>query len=441
MQKIDLLSRLRANWPTVLLFVLYTLVLLGLAVSGWNWYDVQWFIKWTKEGILHVYEAPKCAYFPLTPLLFVLLYRSAVWIAKTFSLSQPIYFIRFLVKLPLVISAIVTAVLLYRYGDALPLVAWVMSAAVYSNIWSLQFDLIVGLFILISCLCLVRRPTLAAFLVAIATLFKQAAAICIIPHMIVLRYRRSLRAALTYLGVFLATVIAGIAPYVLTDFKSFILKAIIFHSQRMPQDLSIWNIPQVLTNFRVKIPVLAWIWEIPFLASTIVLCILLVRWKDKLTHLSDMDLTLALTSLFLVLLLFWNKVGNPGYILWVLPLLLLLFRENVTYSMFTVAATFFANFLYPWILCVPAAVLNKEVFIVEDWRYWPARALLVNSTIGLPLPLQLYVILPILPGESRLMMLVERNFPLLALMCIVIYNAFLLFSVALILRILRRKSY
>ncbi len=441
MQKVTF-SFKRIDWLVVSIFVLYSLVLLGLAISGWNWYDVQWFIKWTHYDLLHVYNAPKCAYFPLTPILFVLLYKSAVWIAKTFALSHPIYFIRFIVKLPLIVAAVATAVILYRRGDAVPLVAWIASAAVYSNIWSLQFDLIVGLLLLLSCLTLTRRPSLAAVLVGLATLFKQAAAICILPHIIVLKLRKSARDIIVYTFTFLAVVLSAVLPYLLVDYASFMQKAILFHAHRMPQDLSIWNVPQILTRFTVKIPVLSWLWEIPFVVSTLLLTTLfLAKGRKVVRELSDVDLTLALTSLFLLVLLFWNKVGNPGYILWALPLLLLLFRENLLYAALVDIATLFADFLYPWILCVPAAVLGKKVFIIEDWKYWPARSLLTNSTIGLPVPLQLYIVLPILPGEGKIMALIEKNFPLLATICIAIYNAFLLVSMVMIAKRLKRKPY
>jgi len=440
MQRISCIKRV--DWLLTALFVLYGLVLLGLAISGWNWYDVQWFLKWTKHDILHVYESPKCAYFPLTPLLFVALYRSAQWIAESLHLSNSIYLVRLLVKLPLIISAIVIAVILYRYGGEIPLVAWIISAAVYSNIWSLQFDLIVGLLVLLSCLALTRRNVeTAGLLLGLAVLFKQAVAVCIIPHILAIKLSGGkLRDVVRYLTAFLLVVTVVLTPFILADYKSFIEKAILFHAKRMPQDLSIWNLPQVLSDFKVKIPELSWVWEVPFIMSVIILILILVSKRVKCRVL-DLDLVLALTSIFLLALLLWNKVGNPGYVLWVLPLLLLLFREKLSYAVLTVFSTLVANFVYPWMLCVPAAVLGKEVFIVEDWKYWPARLLLENSTVGLPLPLRLYLILPLLPGEKKIMLLLEKCFPIVAVACIIVYNVFIIVSMVLTWRRINRNLY
>jgi len=230
------------GWKFAIIYIAFTLIILGTAVSGWNWYDVQWFIKWAQYGLLHVYYAPKCAYFPLAPITFVLLYKSAIYIVNTFHLSKPIYLTRLLTKLPMIISALLIAYILYRRVGPSVAILWMFTLPTYSNIWALQFDIITALFLLLTVLLEWRgRSFLAGICLGIATLYKQAVLVAYIPYLFYSIVRKRFRKLLLFTTGFIGTVAIFVIPYLIVSPKMFIQKAILFHAKRFPQDLSIWN--------------------------------------------------------------------------------------------------------------------------------------------------------------------------------------------------------
>ncbi|NPA71162.1 MAG: DUF2029 domain-containing protein [Crenarchaeota archaeon] len=418
-----------------ILYIIFILILLGTAVSGWNWYDVQWFIRWTHYDLLHVYFAEKCAYFPLAPITFVLLYKFATYIAYTYHLYEPIYFIRFVTKLPMIISAALIAYILYRESRPSVAILWMFTLPTYSNIWALQFDIITALFLLLMVLLEKRgKSLLAGVCLAVAALYKQAVIVAYIPYLIYMIVRRRFRRlALFSLGFF--TVLFGVlTPYLLVSYREFIEKAILFHADRFPQDLSIWNIPQILTNYKLLVPLFKWLWEPVFIIALftyIGLRILYLHHKYNIISITDEEFNKILINdivISILLLIFFNKVGNPGYFIWIAPLLLLLINDELYYLAYIIC-TIFAYVIYPSILYIPAVMLNKGIFIVEDLKYWPARKLFAKSIAGLPQQLRTLLLEPTSVSEIKLMKFLYNNFGYFGFICLIAYNILLIYSI------------
>ncbi len=418
-----------------IIYIIFILILLGTAVSGWNWYDVQWFIRWTHYGLLHVYFAEKCAYFPLAPITFVLLYKFATYVAYTYHLYKPIYFIRFVTKLPMIISAALIAYILYRESRPSVALLWMFTLPTYSNIWALQFDIITALFLLLMVLLEKRgRSLLAGVCLAIAALYKQAVVVAYIPYLIYMIVRKRFRRlALFSLGFF--TVLFGVlTPYLLVSYREFIEKSILFHADRFPQDLSIWNIPQILTNYKLLVPLFKWLWEPVFIIALFTYLgfrIVYIQRKYGIDTISEEEFNRILISdviISILFLIFFNKVGNPGYFIWVAPLLLLLINDEIYYLAYIIC-TIFAYIIYPSILYIPAVMLNKGIFIVEDLKYWPARKLFAKSIAGLPQQLRTLLLEPTSVSEIKLMKFLYNNFGYFGFICIVAYNILLIYSV------------
>ncbi len=405
-----------------ILYVLYAIFILGTAVSGWNWYDVQWFLKWVQYGPLYFYYAPKCAYFPLTPLTFIAFYKFAKLLVSTFHPRIPIYTIRLVTKLPVVVSVLLIAYILYRKAGPIPAIAWMFTFATYSNVWALQYDVVSGLLILLAGLCILKDRYLeAGACIAFATLYKQA---CIIAGLtlflaLLLTGRRK-QALYAFIGL-AVPLLALTLPYLILEPWQFIYKSLLFHAKRFPQDLSIWNIPQLLTDYHHMYKTFVWLWEYVFIGAYVAYMIFTVYFLRK--NFDQRKLALVVAG-SLVLLIAINKVGNPGYLLWSLPLLIMLVQEPLFYVMLAISSLF-AYIVYPFLMYVPAVMLNKGVFIVEDLKYWPARKLFIKSIIGLPQSLEMYLTRPISLYEYKLMKFLYKNFGYFATVCAIMYNAFL----------------
>ncbi|NPA23629.1 MAG: DUF2029 domain-containing protein [Crenarchaeota archaeon] len=418
-----------------IIYIIFILILLGTAVSGWNWYDVQWFIRWTHYNLLHVYFAEKCAYFPLAPITFVLLYKFATYVAHTYHLYEPIYFIRFVTKLPMIISAALIAYILYRETRPSVALLWMFTLPTYSNIWALQFDIITALFLLLMVLLERRgRSFLAGVCLAVAALYKQAVIVAYIPYLLYMVFRRRFkRLALFSLGFF-TTLFGMLAPYLAVSYREFIYKSMLFHADRFPQDLSIWNIPQILTNYKLLIPLFRWLWEPVFLIALFAYLgtrLYILYRKSKLSPIDEKEFNNMLISdivVSILFIIFFNKVGNPGYFIWVAPLLLLLINDEIYYLAYIVC-TIFAYIIYPSLLYIPAVILNRGIFIVEDLRYWPARKLFAKSIAGLPQQLKTLLLEPTSLSEIKLMKFLYNNFGYFGFICLLAYNILLVYSI------------
>ncbi len=423
-----------------ILYLLYTIFILGAAVSGWNWYDLQWFLKWVHYGPLYFYYAPKCAYFPLTPLTFIAFYKIALILVSTFHPRIPIYTIRLVTKLPVIVSVLLIAYILYRKAGPVPAVVWMFTFATYSNVWALQYDVVAGLLLLVAGICLLKdRYFEAGACIAFATLYKQACIIAGLTLILVLLLTgRRRQAALAFTGL-AVPLVASTLPYLVLEPEQFIHKSLIFHAKRFPQDLSIWNIPQLLTDYHHMFKTFTWLWEYVFLGAYAIYMFFTVR---SLRHDFDQRKLVLTVAGALVLLIMLNKVGNPGYLLWSLPLLIMLIQEPLFYVVLAVSSLF-AYIVYPFLMYVPAVMLNKGVFIVEDLRYWPARKLFIKSIIGLPQSLEMYLTRPLSLYEYKLMKFLYKNFGYLATGCAIAYNVFLglaLYYVLTRVRVIKRPS-
>ncbi len=438
----DYIDRNLRGWKFAVTYIAFAIILLGVAVSGWNWYDVQWFIKWTHYGLLHVYYAEKCAYFPLAPITFVLLYKAAISIVKMFNLSKPIYLIRLMTKLPMIISALVIAYILYRKAGSSVALLWMFTLPTYSNIWALQFDIITALFLLLMILLEWKdRNLLAGICLGVATLYKQAVLVAYVPYLFYSIVRRRFKKLAKFTLGFLGTLLIFVTPYIMTSFKEFIEKSILFHADRYPQDLSIWNIPQVITNYKVLIPLFKWLWEpifiIALISFVVIRSILIYKRSESIDDYEFKRILTCDITISILLLIFLNKVGNPGYFIWIAPLLLLLIRDEIYYIVYIVS-TIFAYIIYPSLMYIPAVILGKGIFIVEDLKYWSAKKLFGKSIIGLPQQLKTLLLGPVSMSELKFMQFLYNNFGYFALACIIAYNILLIYSITKLLE--KKKS-
>lgn len=360
-------------------------------VVAWNYYDVMWWIQWYNiiesrgvQSLIKIYDIclpPECKvpYPPLAVLMFISLYALLSPIPHV--VLKIILLKVFLVVMP---GLIVYKVLRELRGRDVALL-WLISIPFLQIIFSLQFDVIVALMVMVStCMIAYERIDKAAAYLALATMVKHVVAVLVPIQLIFINAKYGGRRVLRYLSVY-AIVVGLIAlPFFIVAPRGFLYNLIKFHSTRLPQDLSLWAIPTLLLADRTpaisdNIPSL---WIIPFAICYTALIVLFYSLiKERASAKYSWIMLSIFSSIALLLLITMNKVGNLNYLVWFVPISFVALKRKHIKSLFvlTTIVGLLGAALYAIMIYMPPASINAPMFIVEDTIYWNARALIAQS--------------------------------------------------------------
>lgn len=362
--------------------VIANVLILYLSISGWNYYDVRYFIRWhdeyfAKGRVFEIYTTRsqlKVSYPPLAVLIFTTIHGIAVTLFPV-----NIIMWRLIDKLPLIISFnLIYFILRGKYGK-LPAMLWLLSFVSYVVIYTYQFDLIVSLFILLAIVNIEKRNySLYGLYVTLAALIKHFLGVLLILPLIGMLKRRDYGNLFKYISTVSITLSIFISPFFIVDPVGFIDKVILFHTRRPPQNLSIWAIPVYLVKYDISLlpSFINNAWIIPF---TIFLLIILREFTREIggSKICELDLYVKYIVLIIAGFLLLGKVGNINYFLWLTPPLLILItrvsdidREKTRkLCKVYLYIGILIGFLFGYIMNYVNIVIGYPVFVFEDWNW------------------------------------------------------------------------
>ncbi|MEO2241698.1 MAG: glycosyltransferase 87 family protein [Euryarchaeota archaeon] len=360
-----------------------TFFYLATASKMINWYDVHYFEEWfyvsMSYGVLSVYSLCEKVHYPPLAVLYYVSYR---YLLHALHLDVNLWEFFLLLKIPLIASYLATLVLLLQRFEW-PTVQWVaLSIPAGMVIWGYQFDTIIALAMTLSAVGLLeRRPVAAGTLLALASSFKYVPAIAVVPMSVLLRTRCSEGHMMRFLAAFAGVIAVLWLPFFLSDPRAFLEQVLLFHMRRLPQDLTPFYVPILLSRWRVS------------------------EWSFLLGKLSGIAMTVGLAALFwwmwrrqgelvrslvertgprftlwgtCALLNAWfaltTKVGNPYYLTWIFVWMFPFVGWCIPSWRFGLLNLL--PFVYTFNM-LPAPVLDREVFVPEDVRWYPALQLIL----------------------------------------------------------------
>ncbi|MCX8184516.1 MAG: hypothetical protein RMI56_06550 [Sulfolobales archaeon] len=389
--------------------VLLTSFLIVFSLSMWNWYDISIFENWFEASrstsLYKIYEVPlalgnisyRVVYPPLPPLIYIgtrwlvdaainaiiAIGRTAPTIGHAL-LTATDYFIRAIIKLPLLVFTVALATLLWKkLGSRAS--HWVIAGVpTLVTIANYQFDPLVAFSLYLSIIGL-DIPRIGIILSSISTaliiLTKPLAAISLLPLVYYIHRKMGKRDLVRYVVITLAVVLAFTLPFFLINPYAFIYNVFLFHSERAPQYISIWNLPVLLSKRNPEIArIVNSVWLPVMLA---ILGVAFLSLKKKLT-LENRDNVVLATLILLLLVLIFNKVVNPNYLLWAYPLIIHLaysrehkLKPRKTLITYNIAAALAA--LWGGLYMMIPALVNDIVVIEETGEIIPARNIIYRS--------------------------------------------------------------
>ncbi|MCY0868071.1 MAG: hypothetical protein OWQ48_02420 [Desulfurococcus sp.] len=421
-------------------------VLLVLAVSEWNYYDVRYFVNyWFEDYFLkgrffEIYSGPlraKVAYPPLAIYFFVIPYYVA-W-----SLSLNIYLTRLIVKLPLLAAFNgVYYILNKRYGGRAGDL-WLLNAIGYIVVAEYQFDLIATLLLAVGFLYAAEKKyTLSAVAIALSALVKQVLAILVLFPIISQLKEEGYRSAFKSLSIVLATVLLISAPFILVDPWAFIEKTTFFHAVRYPQNYSLWALPLYMAWYDLNaLPQwITWAWIIPFVAA--VLAVTVAYYVNPPVN---EDMLLGYFTIQLLLVIMLNKVGNINYYTWVSPFLAVFLARNIRRVSYRVLALYMLTPVLTGVITgmlveFPATVIGGDILIVEDQAWISAEQRVILSYGVDSLLYKLVIYLRSSPHMRSLFELLYEGRSVTMIISTLLYNMFLAYMVVLTARSIRESS-
>ncbi len=368
----------------IFFLVLANIYIFIVAPSNWNYYDVKYFIEWSKitvtHGLFSVYAlADKVSYPPLAVVLFVPFYLLATMI------SNNLLVIRFIVKLPLIIMFNLIYYVLLKYYGWSTAKYWLINYGAYSTIFGYQFDLYTSMFLLLSLVSMARykNPVLTGLFLALAILIKPLVVFVGFIPLIKYYVEHKTRDLICYISVGLITGLVIVLPFMMYNPIDFLMKVVMFHGNRLPQDLSIWAIPLYILryNYMLLPSWEIWLWLPAMLIG--VTAYLYVFYRSSETN--ELSLAKAYAAV-IILCLITNKVGNLNYLTWVIPFLAILLSRGALGSWgmkaLYIALPIVSMLLYPFTIFGSAAVVHGQVFIAEDKKFYSAVWLIQESFLG-----------------------------------------------------------
>jgi hypothetical protein len=371
----------------IVILIIVTILISWLTLSGWNYYDVRYFLRWYEEyfkpgRILEIYTSRdptfKVAYPPLAILIFTVMYHLAI------TLSRNIVVQIFIAKIFLVIGFYSTYVILVKkYGDTAGYL-WIINPLIYVVISTFQFDLIITPLVLLALYYLIEKKNyyLYGVLITLSALVKQIIALLLIVPLILLIRKRNYTILLKYIFIVVLTAIPILFPFFIKDPWGFIEKVILFHMKRPPQQLSIWAIPYyyVAYNLYIVPSIFANIW-FPCFAVYLIL-VIFMSFKEKIFDERSYMLkyTILIASGFFII----SKVVNINYYSWFLPIIIILLSKiscgEVIYK--SVIRNYIFAFLwissYGFFATFAPIIAGDPLFIFEDWCWIPSEILYLS---------------------------------------------------------------
>lgn len=435
-----------------LLFALAIILFIVTSWVAWNYYDISVFLEWTRiaenKNILKIYsDSKKAGYMPLAPIVFIATYMiskailsAIVNIINIASSSFYIDFMKLSMRIPLLVSIVLTGLILYKKEGWNVAKWWIFGIPVWIVYLAYQFDPLMVLFMVIGAYFIVEKKYKAT-----GFFWGLGAALKFVPILLLpLAFKvigNNRKNIIKFLSFFTIPVVFISLPFLLFNPVIMVKKVLEFHASRYPQMLSIFNIPMLLTNYGFSYAnILSWIW-IPIFLSLY----FLILWHIRVREGDKDSIFLAIGVLVLTFIIF-NKVQNPQYILWAYPFL--------TYSLgrmnsgglkkALLLATVLGSLIYPLIYYLPPAVLNKPILIEEDMQLYNARDLLMRSFDGSAIIIVKAILQFFETCMKNMMIFLYNNFNILGAIVIGFYNSLLLtiwFTLSLRNKMLISKSY
>lgn len=387
--------------------ILAGVTLLLSSPVAWNYYDVHLFMLTWSEELQHgwnIYATGNSNYPPLATYLFVgleLFARNTAPVITSVLGIEEIGWVRIIARVPLIIGYLFTASLLYQrwgwstarywlftpptliammlldihFGFAiLSFFSWTTLIPLYT-FWGYQFDLLAVPLTLLALFSLLDdKPAKFGLYLGIGTMVKFYPIILIPLGLARFSIRDQLRA-----GLLSTAVILGISlPFLLTTPGEFYYQLFGFQGERFPQGLSIYHVPLLLTHYHVEtftsFSFLTWLWQVVWLP--IFASIVLAAWSTT----DDDDLILAFGAALLSMIAF-NKIGNMNYFVWMWPFVLFaLDRGYLSWKLPTLMIGTVTAYVLTFQMA--AAVVDKPMFIVQEFKWYSARRLVVESYQG-----------------------------------------------------------
>jgi len=428
--------------------IITTTLVCWLTLSGWNYYDVRYFLRWYEEyfkpaRILDIYTSQdptfKAAYPPLAILIFTVMYHLAT------TLSRNIVIQIFIAKLLLVVGFYSTYIILTKkYGDMAGYL-WIINPLVYVVISTFQFDLIITPLVLLALYYLIEKKNyyLYGVLIALSALVKQIIALLLIVPLILLIKKRNHEILYKYILVVVLTAMPILLPFFIRDPWGFIEKVILFHVKRPPQQLSLWAIPYYYAAYNLYImpSIFANIWSFCFIVYLFFTIFMSFREKicDEGSYM--LKYTILTTSGFFII----SKVVNINYYSWFLPVIIILLskisREVVVYK--SAIRNYIFAFLwissYGFFASFAPIVAGDPLFIFEDWCWIPPEILYLSiqgSGFFAQSSMSLVLYIRSTPLLKEFFGILSRTHYYILIIIVTIHTAFQIYLVKLALKFL-----
>jgi hypothetical protein len=375
----------------------------------WNWYDVTIFENWVRAyrevGLFRIYEISfvlgnasyRVVYPPIPPIVYIATHALAEALVSGINLiastvpelgqvlvTTADHLIRVVLKLPLLVFTVALGVVLWRRFGSEAVYWTLLGVPTIVTLANYQFDPLVAFF-LYAAIILVDSPRwglyVSALALTLAVLTKPLVALPLLPLILYVYRRYGFRGLSKYASISLSIGIAVVTLFLIPNPKAFISNVMLFHSSRPPQYISLWNLPVLLSGRSSQvISLVNTIWLPVMLIA--VLASVTIPVKAKYLQVDSLEDVVRLALLTLVVVLVFNKVVNPNYLLWAYPLVIHIAfsRKNcnrgiiITYNLGSALAALWGG-LY---MLIPALV-NDVVVIEETGELLPARYLLYKS--------------------------------------------------------------
>jgi len=378
----------------LLFLVLINIYLIMIIPYSWLYYDVRYYLEWYEvtwskgylilafnpgvftipviiipRGLLYIYVyAAKASYPPIPILLFITTHTCAS------AVSSSLQIIRLIDKLPLVIAFNLTYIILKKYYGWKAGVLWLLSGFPYLTINNYHVDVLVALFLLLSIVYLTRKNNalLAGVFLALAGLIKPLVVIAGLVHIVYLFRKAGFKNAVAFVVAGLATGVLISAPFLYINARAFLAKAVFFHSERYPQEYSLWAIPIYAVNYNMEL-IPSWLKYAWLPVYVGVLVLLIKRLVSEREFSEEYLIKYTLTSLIISFLAI--KVGNITYFTWAVPLIAAyaainhLYR-NERFMLLYIFTSLALTVLAPFTTFYSAYVVQGSVYIVEDLSYY-----------------------------------------------------------------------
>jgi len=382
-----------------------------LTASMWNWYDISIFENWVRAykevGLYRIYEVSlvlgnasyRVVYPPIPPIVYIVTHALAEAVVSGINsiastapevgralLTVADHLVRVVLKLPLLVFTAALGVVLWRKFGSEAVYWTLIGVPTLVTLANYQFDPLVAFF-LYAAVVFVDSPRwglyVSALVASLAVLTKPLVALPLLPLLLYIYRRYGLGGLAKYVAVSLSIGIAVVVLFLIPNPVAFVSNVLLFHSNRPPQYVSLWNLPVLLSGRSSQVIDLVNAFWLPTMLVA-VLAALVIPVKAKHLQISSLEDVVKLTLLVLVVVLVLNKVVNPNYLLWAYPLVIhIAFSKRssssvrriiITYNLGAALAALWGG-LY---MLIPALV-NDVVVIEETGELLPARNILYKS--------------------------------------------------------------